>query len=579
MPSSSDRHFSLPVLALAPLAILPSRKLRVSFPRPSPLLCALGAGEQPGVGLWSDWLAQWGWTWAVCAKACEPSDTLIKFWLQHKQWPQNFHPRVLSLAVALRLRVDGQALSESDNNPDFERVWRVITQLSQQELSDVLALALLRANTSIFNFASVAPDWPSDVGRVLSERFTLRDRRQPSPIWLRWGYSLLGEDVFGYLRAIGTHLQDCQDIWDAYATSNNPPLSFEMAFWWEATYCLTERHNYEDAEKAQEKVSILARKLETMTGLIDPLWHHQQGRLFYYAGKYEWALQEFLREDQSHGQDLKVTAMLQREIANVLSDLACLQAAQVFAENSITMARQQCQQAELYKSLGRLAEILIKRGDFEGAEKHLTESLAIQKQIGDENRSPVQTLVYLGHVAILQGNLKQAAMWYDSSAEKGDDASLPYITMGRFALAAATGNRTELEQLWQFNQQRIEQWQQHQTLVLPASVCTLAAAQYHKIAKEKLPMMVQSLIDHFYVVEAAYVFTNLPEADRPLYVQGIMTVLNGWKKNLKSLPPTFTNITGPLNGPTQLVEEIRTLDLRTNVMLRTVAYPMTLVKL
>lgn len=67
--------------------------------------------------------------------------------------------------------------------------------------------------------------------------------------------------------------------------------------------------------------------------------------------------------------------MLDREIANVLSDFACLAAARRFAEKAVAVVRSQGQRNELYKSLGRLAEISIKLGDLPGAEQLLSESL------------------------------------------------------------------------------------------------------------------------------------------------------------------------------------------------------------
>jgi len=579
MQSGVKPHYCLPVLASAPLAVLPRRKLQVSFARPRPLLRALGKGEQADSRPWCAWLAGWGWAWAVSAEACEPQDLLVRVWLEHKQWPQDFDSRMLALAMALGLRVDGQALSEPVGDLDLERIWRVVSNVPCNELAEVLALALLRADTAIFDFDSVAPDWPSEASRVLAERRVFRDdEREPGPAWLRSGYALLGENAIGALRSLGSSLQDCQDIWEAYARDHEVPMAFEMAFWWEATYCLTERHDYEAAEKAQEKVGALARTLEGWSGLIDPMWHHQQGRLYYYAGNYGLALVEFLREYQSHGQDLKVAAMLQREIANVLSDLACLEAAQGFAENSVALARAQGQRTELYKSLGRLAEILIKRGDLEGAEQHLSESLTIQKKLGDENRSPAQTLAYLGHVAVLRGRLEQAGQWYALCEEQHDPASMPYLTMGRFALAAAAGNAVELDRLWQDNQRQVERWLSHQTLVLPAAVCMLAAAKHHEGARKLMTSAVQALIDSRYVIEAAYMLPELAQEDRAPFVHAITGVLNGWKKNLTSLPPAFANLTGPLRGPAQLGEEIRKANLRDNAALQFVCYPMTLTK-
>lgn len=51
MPSVGNRSFSISLSLPGPLAVLPPRKLRVSFPLPSPLLRALAPGELPEDGL------------------------------------------------------------------------------------------------------------------------------------------------------------------------------------------------------------------------------------------------------------------------------------------------------------------------------------------------------------------------------------------------------------------------------------------------------------------------------------------------------------------------------------------------
>lgn len=578
MQSMGDRRFSLPVLAAGPVNVLPRRLLRVSFPLPSPLLRALGPGEQPDRGLWSDWLAEWGWAWIVTPESCAPEMPVVNLWLNRSSWPRGFEARALALAVALKLRVDGEPLSAAPGiiASDIDRVWRMVSALSQEVLGEVLALALLRADIAVFNFDSVAPSWPADVGQVVAERRDLGVDREPATVWLKLGYSLLGE-AFSMVRSMGTTLDDCQEVWNTFAKGRELPLAFRMAFWWEASYCLTERHAYDDAEKAQVEVGALARTLEGLTGLVDTMWHHQQGRLFYYAGNLESALAEFLREYKTHGDDLKVAAMLNREIANVLSDMACFDAAQCFAERSVVVARSQGQRTELYKSLGRLAEIAIKLGDLASAEQLLTESLSIQEKLAEENRSPAQTLTYLGHVAILKGDLDKAAEWYGRATVKDvDKSSLPYITMGRFSLATAAANAVELDHLWNTHCERIETWATHQTHVLPAAVCIIGAAHHIAFAKEWVPSIMRALIENRYAIEAAYALAVLPEDNQAGMTRDILATLNRWQKTLGSLPPDIREITGPLNGPIKMVEAIRKSTLCDNDRLRTNCYPMTL---
>ena len=578
MPFAGDRSFALPVSVAGPVDVLPRRLLRASFPLPSPLLRALGPGEKPDNGLWSKYLAEWGWIWSVAPESCAPHMPLLNLWLDRSSWPPGFDARVLALAVALKLRVDGVPLSVAPEEIGFDlgRVWRTVSVLSQEALGEVLALGLLRADSTIFGFDSVAPSWPADVGQVIAERRSLRDFREPAPVWLKAGYALLG-DTFSEVRSMGSTFEDCQEVWDAYATDHEMPSVFEMAFWWEATYCLTERHAYDAAEKAQERVSALAKKLETLTGLVDPMWHHQQGRLYYYAGNHELALAEYLREYKTHGEDLKVAAMLNREIANVLSDLACLDAAKHFAERSVAVARSQGQRTELYKSLGRMAEIAIKLGDLPDAEQLLNESLSIQEKLGEENRSPAQTLTYLGHVAILRGDLDKAAEWYDRAGAKDlDKSSFPYITMGRFALAAAAGNAVALDHLWNTNREGIKAWAVHQTQVLPAAVCTIAAAARIAAAKERLPGIVRTLVENRYAIEAAYVLPKLSEDDQSRISGDIVAMLNRWQKTLGSFPTEIRDIIGQINGPAKMAEAIRQSTFRDNRELWAAFYPMNL---
>lgn len=578
MPSMGSRNFSLSAFVPGPVAVLPPRHLRVSFPLPSPLIRALLPGEQPGRGFWSDWLAEWGWAWAVAPDVCAAETPLLELWFARSVWPRGFDPRALALAFALKLRVSDKPLStvRGSVTVDLNRAWHAVSALSKDALGEVLALALLRADSAIFDFDSVAPSWPTDVALVISERRALRDAREPAPLWLKSGYALLDE-AFSMVRSMGATLEDCQQVWDTFAKGRKLPLAFELAFWWEATYCLTERHAYDAAEKTQEEVACIVCALEKLSGLIDPMWHHQQGRLFYYAGNYEGALAEFLREYETHGEDLKVAAMLNREIANVLSDLACLDAARHFAEKSIAVARTQGQRSELYKSLGRLAEISIKLGDLAGAERLLTESLSIQERLGEDNRSPAQTLTYLGHVALLNRDLEKAAEWYDRAAREDDDkSSLPYIIMGRFALATAAGDAVKMSHLWNAHRDLIDTWTAHQTHVLPAAVCALAAAQHSNSAKTQLPRLVRSLVENSYPIEAAYALSDVPKHLRSCLARDILVTLNRWQKALASLPPSIKKAVGTLHGPSKMVQSISHPVLGDDARLREPCYPMTL---
>jgi len=353
-----------------------------------------------------------------------------------------------------------------------------------------------------------------------------------------------------------------------------------MAFWWEAAACLTERHAYDEAELAQRRLVQYVGTLEELTGLIEPRWRRQQGRLYYYAGNHEAALAEYLREYQVARDDLNVSAMLEREISGVLSDLSCLEAAAVFAERSVATARMQGQDAELYKSLGRLAEIRIKQGDPHRAKDLQRESLAIQERDGSGERSPAQTLTYLGHACLLSGEPDEAAEWYGrAQGIDGGESSRPYVIMGRMALAAAAGNRLAVDELWMRHSGELDAWIDHVTHVLPGAAFCLAASRLRADAAVLLPAFVRALIDKRYAIEARYLLARLGEQGPTGLEREIDALLLGWQRGLAAIPPAFRALTGPLNGPERLREEFRKPGWQDDPALCAQCYPMTLATL
>ena len=110
---------------------------------------------------------------------------------------------------------------------------------------------------------------------------------------------------------------------------------------------------------------------------------------------------------------------------------------------------------------------------------------------------------------------QSAADWYaQAEAADGDGSSRPYITMGLMALALAEGNVVGLTQLWSANDDQVADWGKHQTHVLPAAVCTLAASRHSEKVRERLPGIIRSLVDNRYAVEAAFLLKELPEECR-----------------------------------------------------------------
>lgn len=579
MSSATDHVIHLTFNARPPLDCLRARTLNARFSLPSPLLRGLGRDETPDGSLWSDWLANWGWAWSVSPEACRPTDAMLDLWAASGNFPDGFDARALSLAAALQMKIDGQPLGKARaaNGLDLQRVWDQIARLDEDALAQMLALALLRANADVFDFASVCPQWPADVALVIAERLPIGRVRAPAPPWLSLGYALLGR-TFEDLRTLCTSEADCLDVYNEFANGQPVPLAFAMAYWWEAAYCLTERHAYADAERAQARVAELAKRLEALSGLVDPLWHHQQGRLYYYAGNHADALAEFLRELKAHENDLPVRAMLERDMANVLSDLGCLEAAARFALDAIEHARMQAQISEQYKSLGRLAEIRLKQGRIDEAETLFAQSFELQSKITD-HRASAQTLTYRGHVAVLKGELETADARYDEAARcDTENASAAYLTMGRFAIAARRSNAVALSELWQTYRVPLCQWRDHPTQVLPATACVLAACRSVPEAQSMLPSFTRALLDARYAIEALPTIAALPVEQQYPLLQDVRDLLMRWQSALAALPAALKNKAGPLNGPARLAESLGSRPpVKLDAALLSLCYPMNLV--
>lgn len=565
-----------------PIANLPRRVLWFEFPRPAPLLRALRAGESPDTkSRWSAWLAQWGWTWAVKVDACLPADPFSRLWLKPHALPAGFDARVLALATALRLKPGGIALDASGPASNthaaqraLEKLWPALQAMEEDDLADVLSLALLQGHNEVFDF-DVCPTWQVDANRVIAERRSLQDERAPAPCWLKSGYALLGPS-FDDLRQLGDGFASCQTLWQEFADAHHPPAAFALAYWWEAIYCLTERHLYDDAQQAQQELDRRAAHLEQRCGLLDPLWHHQRGRLHYYAGNHGEALQEYLRELNRQGDNPLRKAMLEREVANVLSDLSCVEAAAHHATLSIDHARREGQKSELFKSLGRLAEIRIKQANPAAALSLLEESQKRQERMQDQ-RSPAQTLCYLGHAQLLNGHHDEASLYYDLAAEQDHSGTtLPYLVMGRFALAARRQDEATLQQLWNAHHGRISDWLSHDTHAMPAAACVLAASAALAAARERMAATARALVERNYIIEALPFLEHLSTVERNDLMPLIQQRLQQWQKALRQLPASDPAL--PLNGPAVWLEVLQKSTGKLPAERLPLCYPMNLVQ-
>jgi hypothetical protein len=152
--------------------------------------------------------------------------------------------------------------------------------------------------------------------------------------------------------------------------------------------------------------------------------------------------------------------------------------------------------------------------------------------------------------------------------------------MGQFALAVSQGDAVGLDQLWIRHRAQIDQWGLHETHILPAAVCTIAASVRSRRAMQELPKVVRLLMDNRYAVEAIYTLKWLPSDASKLVARDILSMLTRWRKTLASLPPDFQKSAGSFRRLDQAVEGVRhwvNHDKWNLDELIGICYPMTLI--
>lgn len=245
-------------------------------------------------------------------------------------------------------------------------------------------------------------------------------------------------------RSTAAGLADWQAGWRALAPDCPAPAACGLVYWSEATYRLSEHGDFDAAAAAlaeqQQHAEALGRQLPGLGEALDTgLWRHHLGRLAYYDGRFAEALELYAAEWRYRETlDPVRRARLYRHVANLLSDLGELVAAEQLAVDAIALLRQHGD-PEIFKALGRLGEIRLRRGDAAGAQAAFAES---QQQAGDS----AQTAVYRGHAALIGGDMDAAAAAYDQ-AERLAGGDNPYLWMGRAALYVAAGERERLAEL------------------------------------------------------------------------------------------------------------------------------------
>lgn len=306
-------------------------------------------------------------------------------------------------------------------------------------------------------------------------------------------------------RSTAAGLADWQAGWRALAPDCPAPAACGLVYWSEATYRLSEHGDFDAAAAAlaeqQQHAEALGRRLPGLGEALDTgLWRHHLGRLAYYDGRFAEALRHYAAEWQHAGRlDPLRRARLYRHVANLLSDLGELVAAEQLTVDAIASLRQH-DDPETFKALGRLGEIRLRRADPAGAQAAFAES---QQLAGDS----AQTAVYRGHAALAAGDPVAAAAAY-AEAETLAEADNPYLWMGQAALYRATGEHAALAELQELVAADLDRL--HGTRALPAAVFASACLQAGLDgAAARLAAATERLLAAEYRIEALYPLAQL----------------------------------------------------------------------
>jgi hypothetical protein len=86
-------------------------------------------------------------------------------------------------------------------------------------------------------------------------------------------------------------------------------------------------------------------------------------------------------------------------------------------------------------------------------------------------------------------------------------------------------------------------------LVLPATVCCVAASGYVSQAKALLADFANIMVTNNYIVEAFYLMPLLSQASGRPIVESALVILANWQKFLSRIDPGAMNISAPFNAP------------------------------
>ncbi len=409
-----------------------------------------------------------------------------------------------------------------------------------KRLREALFFAFFDKQT-LFSGKGAMDHWLKAIRDVVYERGELDKKRRTGSALINLGFELL-EQVHD-LRESSLTLSDIETQWQHFTAThgNTLPIACAIVFWDAAVYTLSEYGEMDSAWQClANQLQALKALVELLPGLRESdlmagMWCHHLGRLAYYRGDMSHALKLFGEEWQFRNRlDVTNRSRLYRSCANVLTDMGFLNEAEDLVRKS---CREQDHdgEPERYKTYGRLAEILARKGKYDEAKTAYEHSWDLQRQItGNEDDLDAQTLVYMGHIHVLLNDFTAAESWYQQAEINKNSGANPYLCMGRAALFSKNKQRDNLAELWKQYGKAIAQL--HGVKVLPKAVIDMARFNVGLIDKHALLEVFKELQTENYWMEACYFLPVLypqPIEDEPA-IQTIRNRLVEWNRDAKA---------------------------------------------
>jgi tetratricopeptide (TPR) repeat protein len=407
-----------------------------------------------------------------------------------------------------------------------------------QNIREAFAFALFDLKMPLENLP-ILEEWQQAVRQVIHEHGLLstQEHSTANSNLLEHGYRLL--ELISQQRQNEPSSAELVKKWEEFneEATIKLPLIFAIVYWDEAAHRLIELGEQPGAQALLEKQNQALSELLALLPYLSEdleggLWRHHLGRLAYYRGKLEKALQQYGIEWQLREQESTVKNRLQHSIARVLLDMGYLHPALLLAQETIKEQRRS-NAPNLYKTLGHLGDIYLRQADYSKAIEHFSESWKKQPQATRDG----QAAIYLGHAHLLQGELEQADNWYqqaDKANKKQHIVFNPWLIMGEVALAQRQGNTKKLKKLWQTTKEKLEGLESRE--MLPAAVIATAVSLTDSESVE-LVKFIEKLINEGYLIEAIYPlvkhFTTPTEAGTQL--QTLIDGLTRWQTAVDAL--------------------------------------------